>query len=379
MIKQFMLATAVAVAASVCAQETTIPSMSEMTGDFIVMNSQEYDGVKSLASMKPFTVTQADEDSIILSGFYMKGCLDIKAEYNENTGKISIPAGQPIYDMETYVVYLYPWNAEDEEVIMRPIEYKYAGYNTWECNTDLMLIAIQGEEMQSVTFSNGSKIAPCNGTSDNVSYVGAAGEQDEYIESRPCYVTILGNSIDVYNILQADQYGYGAHLSGTIDRTAGKVLFNYTFTGYSNDGNYRVLTGCDYDEETNMPTGVSYSGTSNYGKVYATIDLEQGEIAIEPMAIWVAEYGTGGITVNENLLYEFVKTIDVTYDVTKTDVSAIETPAMTEADKEVSHIDYYAIDGRKLAEPQEGSLVIKVTVYTDGSRKADKIVYLRNR
>lgn len=376
MIKQFMLATAVAAAASVCAQETTIPSMSEMTGDFLVLNTQEYEGVTGLASMKPFTITPADNDSVTISGFYMTGCLDFKAEYNETTGKISIPAGVPIFDMETYMVYLYPWDAENEVVIMRPIEYKYVGYNTWECSSDLMLIAIQGEEMQSSTFANGSKIARCNATTNNVSYVGAAGSQDEYIESRPSYVTISGNNIDVYNILQADQYGYGVHLSGTIDRTAGQVKFGYTLTGYANDGTYRILTGCEYDEETNMPTGVSYSGTNDYAMTYATIDLENGEIALDPMAIWVAEYSSGSITIDDTRFFEFVKTINVTYDVDKTDISAIETPAVTDADKEVSHIDYYAIDGRKLAEPQEGSLVIKVTVYTDGTRKADKIVYL---
>ena len=214
-----MLATAVAAAASVCAQETTtVPSMSEMTGDFIVLNSQSYNGVKSLASMKPFTIEPADNDSITLSGFYMRDCLDFKAEYSETTGKISIPAGTPVFDFfGSYLIYLYPWNTEDEEVIMRPIEYKYIGNNVWECNSDLMLVAIQGEEMQMSVFSSGSRIARCNGTTNNTSYVGTADEQDEYIESRPSYVTISGNNIDIYNILQADQYGYGVHLSGTIE------------------------------------------------------------------------------------------------------------------------------------------------------------------
>lgn len=379
MFKQFMLVTAVAAAASVCAQETTIPSMSEMTGDFIVLNSQSYNGVKSLASMKPFTIEPADNDSITLSGFYMRNCLDFKAEYSETTGKISIPAGTPVFDyFGSYLIYLYPWNTEDEEVIMRPIEYKYIGNNVWECNSDLMLVAIQGEEMQMSVFSSGSRIARCNGTTNNTSYVGTADEQDEYIESRPSYVTISGNNIDIYNILQADQYGYGVHLSGTIDRTAGKVWFGYTLTGQANDRNYRILTGCEYDEDTNMPTKVAYSGTNNYGKVRASIDLEKGEIAIDPMAIWVAEYSESGIMVDENQFYEFVKTVNVTYDVSKTDISAIEAPSMTNVEKEVSHIDYYAIDGRKLAEPQEGSLVIKVTVYTDKSTQVEKIVYLKH-
>lgn len=310
MIKQLLLATTVAIATSVCAQSTTdIPTLDEMKGDFLVLNSQEYDGVTSLASMKPFTMSPNDDNTISIDGFYMNGCLAFNAEYNEKTGSISIPSGTPIFDMDTYMIYLYPWNSETEEEILRPIEYKYIGNNTWECNTDLMLVAIQGDEKQTVTFSNGSRLVRCNGKSDNTSYVGAAGSQDEYIESRPSYITINGNSIDVYNILTADQYGYGVHLNGTLDRENGEVMFNYTLTGHANDGTYRILTGCEYDSETNMPTGLSFADTENVGKIYATINMEKGEIALNPMAIWPAAYDatTGSLTVDDTQLYEFVK------------------------------------------------------------------------
>lgn len=381
MIRQIILAATMAITATVCAQSTTsIPSINEMKGDFLVLNSQEYNGVKGLASIKPFSIVPTGNNTISVSGFYMTGCLDFNAEYNEKTGTISIPSGTPIFDMDTYIVYLYPWNSETGEEISRPIEYKYAGNNTWECNTDLMLVAIQGEEIQTVTFSNGSQITLCNGKSDNISYVGAAGSQDEYIESRPSYVTINNNEIDVYNILQADQYGYGVHLSGTIDREAGEVMFNYTLTGHANDRTYRILTGCEYNSETNMPTGMSYSDTDNIGRIHATIDLEKGEIALNPMAIWAANYdmNTGEIKIDENLLYEFVKTTNVTFNINNPDVSAIKMQDVTDTNKEVERIDYYAVDGSKLTEPQKGSLIIKVTVYKDKTKKSEKIIFTGN-
>lgn len=378
MIRQLLLAATVAVTTSAYAQSTvTIPSLEEMQGDFLVLNSQEYNGVTSLASMKPFTISPVDAHTLTIDGFYMTGCLDFQAEYNENTGTISIPAGVPIYDMDSYMVYLYPWNVETEEEILRPIEYKYMGNNTWECNTDLMLVAIQGEEKQTVTFSNGSRIVRCNGKSNNISYVGAAGSQETYIESRPSYVTISGNDIDVYNILQADQYGYGVHLKGTIDRETGEAMFNYTLTGYANDGTYRILTGCEYNDETNMPTGMSFPDTEDVGKIHATIDLNKGEIALTPMAIWAAEYDatTGSISVNETLLYEFVKSVSISYDVASPEVSGIEAPNVENENKEVTRIDYYAIDGSKLVAPQEGSLVIKVTVYKDKTMRSEKVLF----
>lgn len=378
MIKQLLLATTVAIATSVCAQSTSdIPTLNEMKGDFLVLNSQEYDGVTSLASMKPFTMSPNNDNTISIDGFYMNGCLTFNAEYNEKTGSISIPSGTPIFDMDTYMVYLYPWNSETEEEILRPIEYKYIGNDTWECNTDLMLVATQGDEKQTVTFSNGSRLVRCNGKSDNISYVGAAGSQDEYIESRPSYITINGNSIDVYNILTADQYGYGVHLSGTLNRENGEVMFNYTLTGHANDGTYRILTGCEYDSETNMPTGMSFADTENVGKIYATINLEKGEIALNPMAIWPAEYDatTGSLSVDDTQLYEFVKSVNVSYDVNSSETTAIEKPAVNDAGKEVAKIEYYAVDGSKLSSPKDGTLVIKVTTYKDKATKSEKIIF----
>lgn len=86
-----ILATAVAAATSVCAQNTTeVPALSDMAGDYLVLNSQEYNGVKNLASMKAFTISPSGSATLTMSGFYMTGCLDFDAEYNEKNGGISI-------------------------------------------------------------------------------------------------------------------------------------------------------------------------------------------------------------------------------------------------------------------------------------------------
>lgn len=381
MVRKFILATAVAAATSVCAQNTTeIPARSDMSGDFLVLNSQEYNGVTSLSSMKAFKMSPSGNTTVSMSGFYMAGCLDFDAEYNEKNGSMTIASGTQIFDMESYMIYLCPWDSENEEVITRPIEYKYAGNNTWQNDNDLMLVAILDENIQTSSFSNSSTIVRCNGTSANTSYVGVAGSQDEYNESRPCYVTINGNRIDIYNILKADQYGYGVHLSGTFDAETGDAMLDYTLTGYTNDGTYRILTGCDYDEATNMPTGMSYDGTADMGRIHATIDVKNGTLTLDPMAIWVAEYDatTGSIAVNENLLFEFVKTVSVTYDPASTIATSIESVDNTAA-KEVQRVDYYSIDGRKIGEPQKGSLVIRVTVYKDNTSKKEKILFMGNR
>lgn len=95
----------------------------------------------------------------------------------------------------------------------------------------------------------------------------------------------------------------------------------------------------------------------------------------------MAEYdaGSGSITVNENMLFEFVKTVNVEYDANSSAVTAIESVDNGTAAKEVLRVDYYTIDGRKIAEPQEGSLVIRVTVYKDMTTKKEKTVFMSNR
>lgn len=377
-IKQLLSVSALAVATALCAQESgTVPTLEQMEGDFIVMNSRVYNEMKSLAEMKAFTISKADDDSIRLNKFYINQGLDFNAGYDEKTGLISIPAATPILDMESYMFYLYAWNDETEEVIMRPIEYKYVGNDSWVCNTTIMLVAVQGEEVQPYYFSEGSQISRCNATSQNVSYVGAAGSQEEYVESRPAYVTMVDNQIDIYNFLQADQYGYGVHLTGVYMENSKDAWFYYTTTGETNEGTYRVLTGCEYDEETNMPTGASYPDTELKGFIRADVDLETGEMVFDPMAIWLAEYSDeSGLVIDENYLFEFVKSATVTCEMPLH--IGIETPAVDDVQKEIERIDLYTVDGRKVKEPLDGTFVIKVTVYKDKSSKAEKMIFRRN-
>lgn len=110
----------------------------------------------SLSSMKAFKMSPSGNTTVSMSGFYMAGCLDFDAEYNEKNGSMSIASGTPIFDMESYMVYLCPWDSENEEVITRPIEYRYAGNNTWQNDNDLMLVAILDENIQTSSFSNSS-------------------------------------------------------------------------------------------------------------------------------------------------------------------------------------------------------------------------------
>lgn len=378
MTKKILLVSAFAVTSALYAQESdVIPTLEQMTGDFIVMNSRVYNEVKSLAEMKAFTISKVDDDSIRLNKFYINQGLDFNAGYDEKTGLISIPAATPILDMEDYMYYLYPWDDENEEVIMRPIEYKYVGNDSWVCSTTIMLVAVQGEEVQPYYFSEGSQISRCNATSQNVSYVGAAGSQEEYVESRPAYVTMVDNQIDIYNFLQADQYGYGVHLTGVYMENSKDAWFYYTTTGQANDGTYRVLTGCEYDETTNMPTGASYPDTDLMGMIHATVDLEAGEMVFDPMAIWSSEYSEdSGLVIDQTLLFEFVKSVKVTYEVPQ--YSAIEAPVVDEVQKEIEKVELYTVDGKKISEPLDGTFVIKLTVYKDKSTKAEKMIFRSN-
>lgn len=376
MIKNLLFVAFSLFATAICAQETTtVPSIDDVTGDFIVMNYRSYNDVQSLAEMKGFKITKVDDTTVKMSGFYMNKCLDFEADYDVTTGTISIPFATPIFDMETYMYYLYPWNDETEEVIKRPIEYKYNGHDSWVCSTTIMLVAIQGEEIQPYYFSEDSKIAKCNGISNVTSYYGVGESQEEYNNTNASYVVMGGNYIDIYNLFLADQYGYGVHLTGVFEEGSNEAWFGSTLTGDANDGTYRVLTGCEYNEETNLPTGMSYPDTDYKGLIKATIDFENGKLDFDPMTIWPATYDqtTGNLTVDEESFYEFVKSVTVTFDVEKAieaDINKVNLET-----QEIEKVEFYTIDGMKVENPEKGTFIIKRTVYKDNTFNSEKIIY----
>ena len=125
-----ILAAATLVAAAANAQATTPPSITELEGDYIIINNRTYEEVPAVYNMRPMTIT-ADGDSLVISNMYMTGCLDIKAGYDETTGDITFPSGKLIFQVGDFVYYLYQWNDDQEAVNPRPFTYRYTGDGEW--------------------------------------------------------------------------------------------------------------------------------------------------------------------------------------------------------------------------------------------------------
>lgn len=371
-----ILAAATLVAAAANAQATTPPSITELEGDYIIINNRTYEEVPAVYNMRPMTIT-ADGDSLVISNMYMTGCLDIKAGYDETTGDITFPSGKLIFRVGDFVYYLYQWNDDQEAVNPRPFTYRYTGDGEWSTDATLMLMAgyAGSEELQPGYFAQGSQIISANATSSNVSY--AASGLDRYDESRPSLVRIDDTVITIYNFLQTDQYGYGCMMQGVIDNTGTYAIFVPSTVGQANDLTYRILAGCTLNADGNLPTGLS-SAMGHDGYTHATIDLDEGTIVFDPMAIWAGDYDdtTGNLTINSNLVYETVASSSVTFDPDRAYTSSVTTTtADTGGTAEVERVDYYRIDGTLTAQPREGELVIRRTLYKDGTVTSDKMFW----
>ena len=83
------------------------PSLEELTGDYVIMNYKEYEGVKLLADMKNMRMT-SERATLTLSGFYMTGSEDFTAAYDPTDGTISIEAGTQLLGGESgFEQYIY--------------------------------------------------------------------------------------------------------------------------------------------------------------------------------------------------------------------------------------------------------------------------------
>lgn len=371
------LAASLAATAMAFAQDAaTIPTRDEMVGDFIILNTKIYEEVPSISDMRPLTITD-EGGSLSIANIFWPGCFDVPADYDETTGELSIESGVMLYHVENIVIYLYQWNDAQEEVNMRPITYRYVGNGEWRTDATLMLMSgYEDGELSPSYFAQGSQIVKANATTANVSY--AASGLTRYDESRPSLVRIEDPVITIYNFLQADQYGYGCVAQGVIDNTRSNAIFVTSVVGQTNDGTYRILAGCELNDDGNFPTGISHPGEKYESYTYAAVDLENGTIDFEPMAIWGSTYDamTGAVEINTNSVFETVATASVTYDPSKTDApSAIKTVVGDEACTEVVRTDYYRIDGTMVVQPRDGELVIKRTQFKDNTVKTEKMIW----
>ncbi len=355
-----------------------VPPRSKMAGDYIIMNMQEYEGMVGLGNMRAMEMA-VDGDSLSLSGFYMAQGLDgIKAGYSETNGSITIPSGTEILRAGNVTRVLYLWDEDAQEVNPRPITYEYLGNGTWGTEQSLMIMTgyVGGELSPGAYFANGSEIHRANAISANVSYYGTDVEsQIRYDESRPSFVAVEGNRVSVYNLLQTDQYGYGCMMEGVMAEDETTVSFAPRPIGQSNDGTYKVLAGCGYDEAGNVPDGLANAGTAQEGYVEGRIDLEEGTLEFGRMAIWVASYGGTGLVIDSNTFFEFVAETKVTFEPGEVLPSSIaSSPAADALAKEVERVEYYRMDGVRTAQPRQGELLVKRTVYADGTARSEKVL-----
>lgn len=349
------------------------PSLAELTGDYVIMNYKEYEGQKLLADMKDMRITPKGASSVVLAGFYMAGSEDVTASYSPSDGTISIPAGTQVLGGESgFEQYLYLWDEEREEIRDTPVQFHFQADGSWSAEGSIVLMSgSAGGSLTPYYFSNGTVIRRSNATTENLSYVGWGSEQEIYMESRPSYVELTGNRVTVYNLLQKDQFGYGCLFAGTYT-SDGRVTFTPAVIGQANDYTYKVLAGCEYDEGANKPTEVTGAGTRSEGVVKGTLDLENGILEIEPMAIWTGETNGGYVTIAANRsYYEFVKSVKVTF---VPDPSASVSVIPSDSGAETVSVEYYSLSGQRLSATPSPGLVIRRTLDSAGNWRSEKVV-----
>ena len=358
---------------SATAQQTdTPPTLEKMKGSYVIINSKVYEGQSSVSEVRGMTIAPTADDSLQLSNFYMKGGLDFKAGYNAATGNISIPAGTKVFgyaDGQGSMVFLYNWDDREQTVTARPVVYRYRGQGQWQTTGTVVLLATTAGSTTATPyiFSQGSRIALANATTNNTTY---DGDGVRFEESRPSYVEWGRDSITVYNLLQKDSYGYGCFLSFSYDEKAGTAYSAPALIGQATaiDYPYKALTGCDYDDQAHKPAAISHAGTDREGIIDASIDLQKGILSIAPMAVWPAKYDGNGWQLDLDRYYEVEEAVTVTF--TPGNVSSITRP--TTAAPVIT--TYYTLDGRPAAHPQKGTPVIKKIITAGKEVKTEKVL-----
>lgn len=357
---------------------TTVPALNEMAGDYVIINSKVYEDVTSISEVRDMSVKVTDDDSLLISHFYMLGGLDFKAGYNASTGNITIKAGTQAFgysDGQGSVQYLYAWDDEKSEVMERPITYRYQGNGVWQAAGTIVLMTgtAGGTDFQPYIFSQGSKMARSNATTSNVTY---DGDAVRFEEKRPSYVEMKDDRITVYNLLQKDGYGYGCWVTFNYDEAAKQVSAAPLLIGSATaiDWPYKALTGCGYDETTHRPTEVSYKGTDREGVIDGScvIDDTEGMITLNPMAVWPAKYDESGWQLDFTRFFEVEESVSVSFDAEKAVASGISLPKDGAGQGVPVSTDYYDLLGTRVIAPQHGQIVLKRMHYSDGTVRTVK-------
>ena len=295
------------------------PSLEELTGDYVIMNYKEYEGVKLLADMKNMRMT-SERATLTLSGFYMTGSEDFTAAYDPTDGTISIEAGTQLLGGESgFEQYIYLWDQDNEAVKTTPIKLLYQSDGSWKIDDAIVLMS--GVE--------GGGLTP------------------------------------------KDQIGYGCSFTGTFT-TDGRASFAPAVIGQANDYTYKVLAGCLYDDNENKPIEVTDAGTRSEGFVKGNIDIENGTLQIAPMAIWAGNADNGYVTLNSNRSYfEFIKSVKISFSPQGT--SSIDKIIAADSEEPVA-IEYFNLTGQKLPKSQARGLIIRRTTYNNGNYKNEKVI-----
>lgn len=360
------------------------PAANTMSGDYVIINYTAEGNFMGVSNIKSLSISSSGQN-LTVSDFTMAGCKSFKAAYDAATGTITIPSNTQVYNRDGVDQKLLVWSNLDNATTTDDIEYTYRGFNRW-VNEETLVVNTSDTESSTVTpyfFSDRSMIVRADATSKKLSYYHGNGTAEEYNESFPCYMTIKENKgskrhdIEIFNLFQSDQYGYGCMIQGwyTAD---GNVTLVPQVIGQANDRTYKILAGCTYDYSTNKPTGVTDAGKQTEGIITGRIDLTTRTLTIDPMAIFVGTATTdnlGQTTVKidtQKGYYEAIRSISVTYDDAAT--ASITTVEDDNTQAEPIAEEYFTITGQKVNEPMPGTMVIKRTRFADGSSNSEKLI-----
>lgn len=369
--------------------QSEFPTTEEMNGDFILMNYKSYEGetetTTAIAETRPFVLTANEEDNtMVAEGFYQRGMPSLNMNYIPATGNIQIPAGQVVFayaDGEGSIMYLYGWDERNEMVSERPIVYRYEGGGCWRCTQPLMLMAgmIQDGELvgdlQPYVHSQGSVIARANATVNDVAY---DGDAVEYREERPAYMTVSDRTISIYNLTQVDGQGNGSWVNFAYLPATGQALAFPTLIGDAPsdlDYPYKALTGCIYNEQTNRPTDINHvelNGKDYEGLIVSAVDMDNGEMVFEPMAVWPSTYSSAGWNIDLTRFYEVYSEMTVSF--IPEEVLGINHVTTDNVEADILRTDYFTPDGRLVKKPLPGQVIIQRITRADGTTESHKII-----